>query len=263
MKKSLSLILMLVGLSVMAGTITILWYSQAPHAPTINDNDIMLIERPVPHTNYWISMAQVKSYVNAGITPVLPGPSILTFVNNVNSVEIGTTVNSTVLTWTLGGSVPTSQSINQGIGGVAVGTLTVTDSASYSVARTYTLTVANANGSATANTSVSFLNKRYWGPSAQTALDDNQINALSGELATTYLGFNHSISCNAGGEYMYFAFPTAWGVPKVNVNGLLNTDWTITTTNHVNAAGNTTQYYVYRSNNLRHSSSDIVQLVAP
>lgn len=257
-KKALSLLLMLIGLSVMAGTITILWYSQAPHAPTINDNDIMLIERPVPHTNYWINMGQVKSYVNAGIIPVLIGPSINSFVNNVNIVEIGSTVNLTVLTWTLGGTAPTSQSINQGVGGVPVGTLTVTDSSSYSVSRTYTLTVANANGTATANTSVSFQSKRYWGPQAATSLTDAQIRALGQEFATGFAGFNHTITCAA--QYIYFAFPTSFGVPNVNVNGLLNTAWTITSGPFVNASGATVNYYVYRSNNLL-TGTYIVQLV--
>lgn len=241
--------------------IQVLWYSQAPHTTALADNDIFLIERPSPHTNLWCYLSDLKTFVSAG--GGLLAPTITSFGNNVGSVEIGTTVNSTTLTWTLGGGPATNQVINQGIGTIPVGTHTATDLASYSSSRTYTLTVNNAAGSASASTSVSFLNKRYWGASAQTALNDAQINGMSGELASGYLGFSHSIPCNAGGEYMFFAFPTAWGVPKVLVNGFLNTDWTIVTTNHVNSAGNTTQYYVYRSNNLRHSSNDGVQLVTP
>lgn len=262
MKKSLPFLgLILLSFLCIAGTGTVIqWYSQQPHFGSINDTDIVALERPVPHGYGWVNMAQVKSYATAGIAPAALAPSITSFVNNVNAVEIGSTVNSTTLTWVLGGGAATQQSLNQGLGIIPVGTLTKTDLAAYTVNRTYTLTVNNPNGSATANTSVSFLSKRYWGPQAASPLNDAQINALNGELATTYVGFNHTVTCAA--QYIYFAFPTAWGVPNVNVNGLLNTAWTITTVNHQNASLYTTQYYVYRSNNLL-TGSYIVQLVAP
>lgn len=238
--------------------IVIYWYSQAPHAASVNDNDIMLIERPVPHTNMWLSMSQVKAYVASAIPTNFFAPTITSFVNNRNNVEIGSTVNSTLLTWTLGGSPPTVQSINQGVGGVPVGTLSKTDNNAYTVSRTYTLTVNNTSGSATANTSVSFLSKRYWGPSALASLTDPQIIALNGELNSGFAGFNHTIVCAA--QYIYFAFPTSFGVPNVNVNGLLNTAWTITSGPFVNASGATVNYYVYRSNFVL-TGTYIVQLV--
>lgn len=192
-----------------------------------------------------------------GVAPVI-APSISSFVNNIGTVEIGSTVNSTVLTWTLGGTTPTFQTINQGLGSVPVGTLTKTDSSSYTSSRTYTLTITNANGSASASTTVSFLNKRYWGPQALTSLNDAQIIALNSEFASSYVGFNHTIVCAA--EYIYFAFPQSFGVPNVNVNGLLNTAWTITSRAFVNASGASVNYYIYRSNNLL-TGTYIVQLV--
>lgn len=192
-----------------------------------------------------------------GVAPVV-GPSITSFNNNVGIVEIGSTVNATVLTWTLGGTTPTTQTLNQGLGLVPVGTLTKTDLASYSVNRTYTLTVANANGSANASTSVLFENKRYWGPQAATSLNDAQVIALNSEFATTFIGFNHVIVCAS--QYIYFAFPQSFGVPNVNVNGLLNTAWTITARAFVNASGASVNYYIYRSNNLL-TGTYIVQLV--
>lgn len=236
--------------------VQIQWYSQQPNVGTILDTDIGAVERMSPHQYQSFSMAQLKSYIGGG--GGLVPPTITSFVNNKNSVEIGSTVSGTVLTWTLGGSTPDSQAVNQGIGTVPVGTLTATDASSYTVNRTYTLTVSNAIGTASANTSVTFLNKRYWGPQALASLTDNDIRNLSQELATGFAGFNHNVTC--AGQYIYFAFPTSFGVPNVNVNGLLNTAWTITSGPFVNGSGATVNYYVYRSNNLL-TGTFIVQLV--
>lgn len=236
--------------------VNIEWYSQQPNLGAIQDTDVGVFERQSPHAYGSFSAAQLKAYIGGG--GGLVGPSITSFVNNKNNVEIGSTVTGTVLTWTLGGSAPTSQTVNQSIGSVPVGTLTATDPASFTVNRTYTLTVSNAQGTASANTSVTFLNKRYWGPQALTSLTDAQIRALNSELASGFAGFNHTIVCAS--QYIYFAFPTAFGVPNVNVNGLLNTAWTITSGPFVNASGATVNYYVYRSNNLL-TGTYIVQLV--
>lgn len=57
-----------------------------------------------------------------------------------------------------------------------------------------------------------------------------------------------TLVCNA--QYMYFAYPTAWGDGIFIVNGLLNSAWTLTTRNFVNASGYTESYRIYRSDNL-------------
>jgi hypothetical protein len=49
-----------------AFAITVYWFSQAPHVPSgLADNDIMLIERPSPHTNMYATMADMKTYIGA------------------------------------------------------------------------------------------------------------------------------------------------------------------------------------------------------
>lgn len=260
-KKKLSLfctmLLMVVALCFGAQDIVVYWYSQAPHATSLTDSDIMLIERPSPHTNLWFNLAQLKAYVGAGVPAF--GPSITTFVNNRNAVEIGSTVSSTTLTWTLGGTAPTVQTVDQGIGIVTVGTLTATDSTSYTANRTYTLTVSNPSGSDSATTSVTFESKRYWGPSATTPLTDNDIKNLSQEFASSFVGFDHNVTC--ANEYIYIAFPVSFGVPQVYVDGFHNTAWTITSGPFVNASGASVNYYVYRSNNLQTGGPFRIQLV--
>lgn len=256
MKKKLLFLGTLVLLCVAATTIQ--WYSQQPNAGSLQDTDIGVIERMSPHAYNSFTLAQLKAYIggSGGLVP----PSISVFNNNKGNVEIGSTVSGTVLTWALGGGAADSQSINQGIGSVPVGTLTATDASSFTANRTYTLTVSNGLGQVSANTSVTFLSKRYWGPSAvASGITDGQIIALGGsELATGFAGFNHTIICSS--QYIYFAFPTSFGVPNVNVNGLLNTAWTIVNRAFVNASGFNTTYYIYRSNNLL-TGTYIVQLV--
>lgn len=242
-------------LCVAATDITIKIFHQYANNPNPNGStDILLFEQDSSGSYNNITFSQLRSWLALGAPP-----SITTFVNNHPSVEIGSTVNSTVLTWTLGGSAPTSQSVNQGIGPIAVGTLTATDLASYTTTRTYTLTVGNSSGSATANTSVTFLNKRYWGPSANVSLTDPQIIALSSEFASTFVGFDHNVTC--ANEYIYFAFPVSFGVPQVYVDGFHNTAWTITTGPFVNASGASVNYYVYRSNNIQTGGPFRIQLV--
>lgn len=255
MRKWPLILLAIAGIASLAA-ITVQWYSQQPNVGTILDTDIGAVERMSPHQYQSFSMAQLKAFIGGG--GGLVPPTITSFVNNKNNVEIGSTVSGTVLTWTLGGSTPDSQAVNQGIGAVPVGTLTATDASSYTVNRTYTLTVSNAIGTASANTSVTFLNKRYWGPQAATSLNDAQVIALNSELATGFLGFNHNVTCSS--QYIYFAFPQSFGVPNVNVNGLLNTAWQITSRAFVNASGASVNYYIYRSNNLL-TGTFIVQLV--
>lgn len=175
-------------------------------------------------------------------------PAISSFVNNVNSAEIGSTVNSTVLTWVLVGGAITAQSINQGIGSLAIGLRTKTDNTAYTTNRTYTLTVTDGTNSPTKNTSVVFMNKLYYGVSANATLTDPQIIALSSELTTSFLVTAKTL--HPAGQYLYFAFPTSFGVPNFIVNGLLNTAWTLVTRAFTNASGHTESYDIYRSNNL-------------
>lgn len=175
-------------------------------------------------------------------------PSITSFINNVNSVEIGSTVVSTKLDWVLAGGAITSQSINQGIGALAIALRTKTDLTNYTTDRTYTLTISDGTNTDNKSTSVSFKNKFYWGVSANTSLTDPQILALSSELTSSFLVTAKTM--HPAGEYLYFAFPTSFGTPTISINGLVNTAWTLVTRNFTNASGYTTSYDIYRSNNL-------------
>lgn len=182
----------------------------------------------------------------AGPPGTLP-VSILSFTNSPGAVEIGSTVANDTLSWTLQGT-PTSQSLDNGIGAVPVGTLFYVDTGPWTVDLTWTLTVSDGTNTDTATTTLYFLPKIYWGANAATTLaTDADVIALSSQLAFNFIT-SQVITCSA--QYIYFAIPTAYGTPNFNVNGLLNTAWTLVTRAFTNASGYTQSYDIYRSDNL-------------
>lgn len=170
--------------------------------------------------------------------------------------EIGSTVANVALTWTcnksmttrvLSAPVPTGDR-DRGAG--QNGSYTHTG-ANLTTNTTYTITVGDGVNTAQGTTSVNFRSKRYWGTSASTSLNDAGILALSGELATSR---GKSFTQNGNGQYIYYVYPASWGAATFTVNGLLNTDWTLTTQTHVNASGYSTSYYVYRTNTIQNGT---------
>ena len=182
-------------------------------------------------------------------------PGITSFTNTINQVEIGTTVTSTTLNWTLNKTM-TSLSLNNGIGSITPSLLTYTHSSSYTTDRTYTLTASDGTNTAIANTSIYFRYSRYWGYNASASLNDGQINALSHELATDRLQTRNGLAPSS--QYIYIAYPAAWGAATFTVNGLPSTDWTLSVQSHTNSSGNTSSYNVYRTNNLLTGSYNVV-----
>ena len=182
-------------------------------------------------------------------------PGITSFTNTINQVEIGTTVTSTTLNWTLNKTM-TSLSLNNGIGSITPSLLTYTHSSSYTTDRTYTLTASDGTNTAIANTSIYFRYSRYWGYNASASLNDGQINALSHELATDRLQTRNGLAPSS--QYIYIAYPAAWGAATFTVNGLPSTDWTLSVQSHTNSSGNTSSYNVYRTNNLLTGTYNVV-----
>jgi hypothetical protein len=173
---------------------------------------------------------------------------VLSFTNSVGTVEIGSTVTSVDLNWAYNKDV-TDQSIDQGIGTLDVALRTYSDSGSWTTDRTYTLSATDGTTPTSAQTSILFRQKRYWGPNASTSLDDSQVIALANsEFSETRVKSMFEIACSA--QYIYYAYPASFGAATFTVNGLLNTAWTLVTRDFVNASGYTESYNIYRSDNL-------------
>ena len=171
-------------------------------------------------------------------------PTISGFINNQNTVEIGSTVSSTVLTWTLAGGAITGQSMNQGIGAMNTSLRATNDTASYSTGRTYTLTVTDGVTTNAASTSVAFEHRSYWGTSANSAYTTL---ASLGNSGFTAAAAKTGMSFSPNNEYSYYAYPLSFGSVSFNVGGFNVNDWTAVTNHFTNQSGNTSDYLVWRS----------------
>lgn len=174
-------------------------------------------------------------------------PTITTFTNNKNNLENGTSVTSTILNWTISGTI-TSQSLNQSIGSLSTALRTYTHTSTYSTNRTYTLTASDGVTTVQKSTSVTFLNSNYYGVNASPSLDDSGINNLSHDLSSTKVATRTGLTPAA--QYLYIVYPATYGTATFLVNGLLNNDWTLFVQSHTNASGASVSYNVYRSNNI-------------
>lgn len=206
----------------------------------------------VPPANYTAVAGTGIMITTAGSTNTISlyaAPSVTSFVNDKNTVEIGTTITSTVLTWVLGGGAITNQSLDNSIGTRPVADRTYTHSSSYTTDRTYTLTLLDGTSTVTATSPVYFSHKRYFGTSTNTTLTSAQIIALTNEFSATRVKSAFSVS--PVGEYIYFAYPASWGAASFTVNGLVNTAWGLVpgggTVSFLNASGNTTAFNLYRT----------------
>ena len=188
-------------------------------------------------------------------------PTIISFANNQNSLEIGTTVTSTLLTWALGGGAITNQTLDNSIGSVPLNLSSYTNSSSYTTARTYTLTTTDGHTTNTATTSINFYSKEYWGASSQTSstISDAQIIALSGSQFATSRQMTQNIATS--GNYMFVCFPASFGtVTQFIVGGFTESPsaWNLTTRNFVNASGATVSYNIYQHQNATSTTFQVI-----
>jgi len=216
------------------------------------------------------SSASAVSYHNTTYTNVeaaldallYVAPVITSFTNDVGTVEIGSTVNDVNLAWAYNKTM-TTQVINQSVGDIPAGTFTAALTGLALVAnRTWTLSASDGTNTVTRNTSISFMNKRYWGVSSATLLSVADILALSQEFAS---GRAQTKTMNAtGGKYLYFVMPTAFNCDpsKFKINGLYNSAWVkVTDAAFTNTSGHTSSYDIFRSQNLQTGSNIAVEIV--
>lgn len=186
-------------------------------------------------------------------------PVVSSLTNTIGTVEIGSTVTSVTLNWSLNKTV-TSQSLSQSIGTIDAALRTYTDTGSWTTDRSYTLTIGDGTNTATGSTSVLFRHRRYWGVSNKESLTDADILALSKEFSTSRAQ-TRSLTCTA--QYIYFAWPSTFGAAsQFTVNGLPNTAWILVGRAFVNASGYSSTFYIYRSENLLTNASPYTVVVS-
>jgi hypothetical protein len=169
---------------------------------------------------------------------------------NPTTILLGTTVESVSLSWTIeGGYSLTSQILNQGIGSISTDLRSYTQSnANLTQDTTYTLSVQDELSSDSGSASILFRNLYYIGGLSQPSSNQADIRALPSSFAS---GRNRSFVSNPAGNFICFAYPLRFGLASINVNGLLNTAFSIQTLSITNSAGFSENYYVYTSNTIQ------------
>lgn len=209
--------------------------------------------------------SRLDVYVNAAPTAF----AVSSFSHDAGAnLEIGQSVSNFNLNWAYnqGNANPTSQSINQGVGSVAAGLRTAAIAGPVTANTTYTLSATKGLESDSAQTSVTFGAKRYWGVSPDADLVATGISThlllssllenFQEEFATTRQT-TKSFDCSAGARYVYFLMPASLGTitPEI-MSGVFPVVLAYTQTfSFTNFSGHTQSYRIYRSNNPQNSNN--------
>ena len=179
--------------------------------------------------------------------------AITSFTVSPSSGEMGQAFTSETLNWATVGA-PDTVSLNQGIGAVTLpATSYVHSPVNVTTNRTYTITAVKNGVTKTANASVSFLNRVYYGTYATQTTSEAIIKAMTSQLSNSR-GRSITYNCS-GGQYFHVAYPTRLGVATFSVGGLTYSDMTQTTINLTNAFGYMETYYVYYCNVIQYGAS--------
>jgi hypothetical protein len=194
-------------------------------------------------------------------------PITITSFNGGGTYEIGQTIPTTNLSWSLN-KPETLQQIDQGIGILTNGIRNYSYLTPISSNTTFTLSVTDGTTNSNASTSLQFLSRRYWGASSSVAaLSSANILALANSELASNRTRNTSTNCT-GGNRVVMAYPTSFGLATVkDGNGFTFQDWVdqfgspsvspyiISITN---LYGYTQNYYIYQTFNFYNGSSVVL-----
>lgn len=175
--------------------------------------------------------------------------------------EIGSTVSSVKVTWTINGT-PVSISLNSN----AVTPVTSTSktlSGSFTQETDFTLTVtdagSNSQSAATASktATLKFYNQCYYGVAAiPSAVNSTFVKGLANKVLTGTRARTITVSAGSN-QYIWYAIPKRLGDCSFNVAGFDGGFEAKQTVSVTNASGYTEDYYVYRSTNANLGSTTV------
>ena len=206
--------------------------------------------------------AATRAYVFGLFSRVAPSVS---FGNTVGNVQIGSTVTTVPLSWSIS---PTNtpvvfQSLTP-VGLISTSLRATNITGTFTSDTNWTLVVSDGTGlpgsTVTNSTSIAFRHYMSWGIASTTTLDNSQIqnlhtNTAAGAGREFRTGKGKSVSISGNGQYIYFAYPATFGAASFIVNGSPNTAWISNTITYTNFSGNVSQFLVYRSIDLMFGTS--------
>lgn len=181
---------------------------------------------------------------------------ITAFTNNVNTVEMGSTVNTVVLNWDYN-KTPAALTLDGSAIDAELKTKTI-ENAGITADKTYTLKATDERDAvATKTTKITFLNGVYWGTAEDAATFDSAfILALTKGLQAAK---TKTFTVNAAaGKHIYYAIPTRYGTPAFKVGGFDGGFAKAGTIQFANASGYTESYDVWKSDNAGLGSTTVV-----
>lgn len=185
-----------------------------------------------------------EEIANIRYTPI----EILSFSNNVNIAELGSTVNEISLTWKLN-KIPRSATLNNvSVSGElkADQSVTIIDAA-LTTDSIFTLAVTDEkNKTVQKKSSIAFYNGVYYGCAIiPTKLDSVFVRGLNKSLQKDQV---KTFTVNSGvNQYVWYALPTRYGEAVFNVGGFDGGFTKISEISFENSSGYTEEYAVYRS----------------
>lgn len=172
--------------------------------------------------------------------------SISLYTNRNTNLEVGDSLDSITFTWEYNKDRINFQSFNgENIHDLAIREYTY--NYPLSTNKTFTLVVSDERKTFSKSISFNFKYGRYWGISNKKILDSSDILLFNKELSNDR-GKTFTVFCEDG-SYIYYCYPTSWGVATFSVGGFVGGFELVNTVAFTNAKGNTSNYYVYRSSN--------------
>lgn len=189
-------------------------------------------------TDEYMQMIQDLAYVPIAIN---------SFTNNVNTVEMGSTVTDVTLTWILN-KEPESQKVDSETVEKTLRTKQFTGQ-SIQADKTYTLSATDEREkTVTKTTKITFLNGVYWGVGESKDVFDSAFilsltRGLQASKAKTF-----TVNAEAG-QHIYYAAPSRYGTCGFNVGGFDGGFEKAATIEFTNASGYAENYDIYKSDN--------------
>ena len=177
--------------------------------------------------------------------------TITSFSASPSIAEIGSTVSSVVLSWSVN-KTPKALTLDGSTIGANNSSKTVTGA--FTTNKTWTLKATDEReAAATKTVTLAFLNGIYYGVALEPTNYDSTflLNGLDAGLNKTLKNSKlTSFSVTAAGdEYIYYCLPKRMGTCSFKVGGFDGGFSLVDTISFTNASGYTEDYYIYRSDN--------------
>ena len=175
--------------------------------------------------------------------------SITSFKNSVGIAEKGRVFESVTLTWATNKDPKEITISNNNFGSVNLNA--TSKSYTYnniSSNQTWNLAVTGERGErATSSTSISFLNRIYYGYAAEPSIyDSTYVMSLSNNPLSSKKVSSFTVT-TGDGQYIYYCLPTSMGTCSFKVGGFTGGITLIDTVEFINEYDHPEMYYIYRS----------------